>query len=159
MEDIDPALFIAALDKAHTSTEGGRLLRALGISEADFRKNPMEKVFHRMYEDEARGVQLDFVDEGRRRRTPIHDVGKGPWVLFQFYFMAGAAGSARYTGALPYGITFDMTRADLAKLLGAPTSSNPMVELWQKEGHRVSVNFDRKSGAIKAVGAQVPLEY
>ncbi len=158
MASIDPALFIAALDKAHTSSEGGRLLTAIGISEADLQENPMETVGHRMYEDEARGIQLDFVDEGKRRNTPIHDIGEGPWVLFQFYFMSGAAGGGRYAGALPYGITFDMTRADLAKLLGAPTSSNPMVELWQKEDHRVSVNFDRKSGAIKAVGVQAPLE-
>lgn len=158
MNPIDPALFLAALDKAHTSTEGGRLLTALGISEANLQKNPMETVGHRMYEDEARGVLLDFVDEGKRCKTPIHDIGKGPWVLFQFYFMSGAAGGGRYTGALPYGITFDMTRAELAERLGPPTSSNPMVELWQQEGHRVSVNFDRKSGAIKAVGVQAPLE-
>lgn len=87
----------------------------------------------------------------------MHDIGEGPWVLFQFFFMSGTSGAGRYAGPLPYAITFDMTRADLAKLFGAPTSSNPVVELWQKGGHRVSVNFDRKSGAIKAVGLQGPL--
>lgn len=158
MNDIDPLVFFASLDKAHTSPEGVRLLTQLGISEADFEENPMETLGHRLYEDEAKGLHLDFIDEGKHRNTPMHDVGEGPWVLFQYFFMSGIAGTGRYAGRLPYDIAFDMTRADLAKLLGAPTTSNPMVETWQRDGHRIGVNFDRKSGAIKTVSIQGPLE-
>lgn len=156
MTDLKPGDLTAALDKNHTSPELGRVLHALGIAEADLEPHPWDNLGSRLVESQERGFQLEFTDEGKHRKLPYHDVGEGPWVLVQVFLRSGVDGGGRYPGQLPYGITFDMTREMLAKALGAPTTSKPIVETWQKGGHSVLVNFDRASGSIKSVGLQVP---
>jgi hypothetical protein len=156
MTDLTQGDLIAALDKNHTSPELVRVLKVLGIAEADLEPHPWDKLGGRLVESKERGFQLEFTDEGKHRKLSYHDVGEGPWVLVQVFLRSGVDGGRRYSGQLPYGITFDMTREALAKTLGAPATSKPIVETWQKDGHRVLVNFDRASGSIKSVGLQVP---
>ncbi|KRB03394.1 hypothetical protein [Lysobacter sp. Root690] len=152
-----PTEFIAALDKPHTSAEGARLLETLGLAEADLQPDPLDEVGGRVYEDKSRALQLEYQDEGRRREIAYHDIGEGPWVLVQVFLRSAVAGAEAYPGPLPYGLHFDMSKQQLAQLLGAPDSSDPYVETWQKDGHRVLVNYEPKSGAIKSVGLQAPV--
>ncbi len=156
MQMPDISDFFAALDKTETSPEGRRLLERLGVSAKALEPDPLDKLGRRLYEDLNTGFHLGYADEGKLRNIPYHDVGEGPWVLIHYFFMSGIADNGRYPGPLPYGVTFDMSRADLAKLLGPPATSNAMVEAWPKDGQRLAVNFDPKSGAIKTVGIRVP---
>lgn len=158
MSDIEPTVFFEALNKPHSSAEGLRLFQELGIAESDLEPNPLDNEGRRLYEDLSRGMHLDYKDEGRLREIPYHDIGEGPWILVHYFFQSGVADTVRYSGALPYGISFDMSRADLTKLLGSPDSSNPMVELWERSDHRIAVSFERKTSAIKTVGIQAPVK-
>lgn len=153
----DPTEFLAALDQPHTSAEGARLLEAFGLSVADLQPDPLDTTGGRVYEDKSRGLQLEYQDEGKRREIAYHDIGEGPWVLVQVFLRSAVAGGEAYPGALPYDLRFDMNKQELAQLLGTPTTSNPRVDAWQKDGHRVLVNYDPKSGAIKSVGLQAPV--
>lgn len=162
---MDLTLFFQALDKSHTSPEGVRLLEALGITEKDFEKNPMNTTQRRLYESKEKGILLNYTDEPCRLNIPDAPVGKGPWVLDQLSFWSGKGKSLTkketpftpYPGELPYGLNFDMLRPDVSAFLGTPDTSNVMAEGWQKDGHRLLVGYDRESGEIRSVGLQAPL--
>ncbi|QDI02512.1 hypothetical protein E4A48_01280 [Xanthomonas cerealis pv. cerealis] len=154
----DPQTIIDALGKIHDSEQGARLFEALNLKEKDLRPDPLNEQGRRIYEDKTRGLQLEFEDEGQRREIPYHDIGEGPWVLDQVFLRSEKGGGNAYPGVLPYGIRFDMSKNELSDLLGPPTKSSPRVDVWKKEQHKVFINYDMKSGAVKSLGMQPPTD-
>ncbi|EJN01623.1 hypothetical protein [Phyllobacterium sp. YR531] len=151
----DPQFIIDALDETHISSRGAHLFEVFNLKEKDLRPDPMSQQGRRIYEDKTRGFQLEYEDEGRRKKIVDHEIGKGPWVLDQFFLRSGISGGNPYPGVLPYGIKFEMNRTELGALLGPPVSSNQRVEIWSRAPIRLLLNYEPKSGAIKSVGMQL----
>lgn len=102
-------------------------------------------------ESEKHGIALNFAEA-----DDSPDVPEGTLALVTIHAMApGVQGHAGFTGQLPHGLAFDMTRSQVTKLLGAPVWSSPVLpnHRWLFGAYRMLVCFkdDAASATISSV--------
>lgn len=90
------------------------------------------------------GVELGFSEENYHRGELPQLWGKGALLFTQVYFYAGFDDVARYTQALPFGVSWadtrEQVRARLTEL--APTlHSSDVSDTWDGPGYRVTVHY------------------
>lgn len=161
--------YIAALGKEHVHKMVRGLLDLLGVKEEGLINPFGTETGHRNVVRKDLGVQLDFEDIGLSVDIPYHDIGDGPWLLKQVVFWSGKRNEWHpYSGGLPYGVRFDMTREDLLSLLSLPQSGHQIngvrvSDRWSFE-HAVwgqielLANYDLKTGAILGFALRTPIK-
>ena len=86
------------------------------------------------------------------------DLPEGALILSAIHAMAsGVEGHIGFKGALPLGLTFDLRRPHVSKLLGKADWSSPVlpIDRWNRDGYQVVVEFfDGADGTVASVVVQ-----
>jgi hypothetical protein len=137
----DPAV------KEALAAAGTRKIPKLGANSTDVR-----------FDLKGHGLWLIMTDEADLKELDDLDIGEGPLILSgATAYLDKSASSDLYNGKLPYKITGDMTRADLRKTLGRPTSSNDVTrfDVWLREGVEIVARYT-KDWKLKTFGQMLP---
>lgn len=97
------------------------------------------------------GISFAFEKEDEARHPLPYSVTSGALILTSVNaYGASEPGYTPFAGDLPGGITFDMSRAAVAKRLGKPDWSSPMfpVDRWHATDHRLIVDFLKESSVV-----------
>ena len=154
---IEASVLESALGRPHSGPEIQRLFSALGISEQDLEPDPMDEDWRRLFEDaETLGIQLEFEHECLRGDGPCGDPGEGPWILDQLFILSSLESDTEYSGEIPCGLSFEMSREQLREILGAPTSETGVddTDAWTMDSFRLVVSYETSSWAVRYFGLQ-----
>ena len=81
-----------------------------------------------IFDLKGHGMSLEMTDEAEFKSLDDQDIGEGPLIFTGVdAYIVRRNSRDLYTGALPYNLQADMTRADLRKLLGDPDDSDEQV--------------------------------
>ena len=155
---IETSVLESALGRPHNSPEIQDLFSALGISEKDLEPDPLDEDGRRIFEDaETLGIQLEFEDEGISGNAPYHVIGEGPWILDQMFLLSSLDSGKEYSGEIPCGLNFKMSREQVRETLGAPTSETGVddVDAWNMTSFRLVINYEISGGDIRYIGLQL----
>lgn len=156
--------FISAIGKDSDAQEVRSVFTRIGIQLQNLDDYCLDVRGHRLWADDAVGLQLEFKDVGLLSEIPHHDIEDGPWVLTDVIFWGWRkeAGTA-YKGSLPCGLNFmmsrDLVRLEVAAELGMPVvfglSGN--VDAWTVGTLELAVDYDGEKG-IRCISLGLPPE-
>ena len=142
---------VGLLGKIHVDESLKSVLNRLGLDASKIRlkrgdvdMNLISKEF---------GLEIEFADTTKYR---CHEnLPEGALVAGAVFF---SPLSVERLGALPYEISFAMTRPSAQALLGTPTWSSPVAptDRWSVDGREVTVRFDRETGKVQRVIFSLP---
>lgn len=162
LPDLD--VVIQAVGQDTSSASLSRLLLELEIDEADVSRNPLKLTGRRLWTDEEGTLQLNFKDIGLLKDIPYHDLDEGPWVLTTAVFWASGKNKCAYSGPLPHGLNFSMSRQHVRERLAALNAGNPTVtglsgnvDIWRIRGLEFNVNFSGPGDSIRCVSVGIPV--
>lgn len=161
--DVD--VVIQAVGQDTSSAFLSRLLQALEIDEADVSRNPLKLTGRRIWTDEEGTLQLNFEDIGMLADIPYHDVDDGPWVLTTAVFWASGKNKHAYSGPLPHGLDFSMTRHSVRERFAVLNAGNPFVagilgnvDIWGIGGLEFKANFSGPGDSLRCVSVGLPVD-
>jgi hypothetical protein len=112
------------------------------------------------FELKGTGLALIMTDESVLRKLKDQDVGEGPMRLSGVLAKLHASeGRDLYRGVLPCGMQAGMSRQEVQRQLGAPTTTNrqrPPVDIWDSDQGRVAVSYVADGEAVRTVVAKLP---
>ena len=148
---------ITAIGKHTENLDVITFLSTIGISESDF--NIIEDLKDRKeWADSDCKLQLDLKDVGSLTNIPYHDVGEGPWVLtdITFWSIVNSTTKQSYSGTLPYGLNFAMSKKEVQALISEPrVKDSERVDSWEINNHKLVVNYDPKNQKIRCIGLSI----
>lgn len=161
----DIELVIQAIGQDTSSVFLSRLLQELEIDEADVSHNPLKLTGRRIWTGEEGTLQLNFEDIGMLADIPYHDVDDGPWVLTTAVFWASGKNKHAYSGPLPHGLDFSMSRHHVRERFSALSAGNPTVagvsgnvDTWGIGGLEFKVNFCGPGDSLRCVSVGIPVD-
>ncbi|WP_313441728.1 hypothetical protein [Stenotrophomonas sp.] len=156
--------FVAAIGRDSESQELETIFSSIGIQIQNLDDYRLGVSGHRIWADDAEGLQLEFKDVGLLSEIPYHDIDDGPWILTDVIFWGWRKETGtRYEGPLPCDLNFlmskDQIRSDVSADLGAPMvfglSGN--VDAWTLGKLELAVDYDGEVG-IRCVSLGLPQE-
>ena len=140
---------IDLLGKAQSDAGVQKLLRDCDLQNTKIRIKRGESDV--AIESEKHGIALNFAEADDSPAVP-----EGTLALVTIHAMApGIQGHTGFAGQLPHGLSFDMTKPQVTKLLGAPVWSSPVLpnHRWVFGAYRMLVCFkdDVPSATISSV--------
>ncbi|WP_313441729.1 hypothetical protein [Stenotrophomonas sp.] len=155
---------IQAVGQDTSSARLSRLLLELEIGEVDFRRYPFNLAGRRIWTDSEGALQLEFKDVGLLKDIPYHDLDDGPWVLTNVVFWASEKNKRAYSGPLPHGLNFSMSRHHVRERFSVLNAGTPVeagisdnVEIWSIGGLDFKVNFLGPGDSIRCVSVGIPV--
>jgi hypothetical protein len=151
----DGQAIVALLGKSSDSTEVQDLLSQLGAKPPKLKKGDVDAYVVL----DKQGLDLMFSDEAYVTKRPDLAIGEGKLLLITAWFKAAEPPKiAAYAEALPHGLNFGKSQADVHQLLGKPEWANPDVrrERWTIGGHQLLVRYTEKMSGLELVIATVP---
>ncbi|MCU1127290.1 hypothetical protein JAK51_13795 [Stenotrophomonas maltophilia] len=156
--------FIAALGRNSESQELEIVFSKIGIQVQNLDDYRLGVSGHRIWADDAAGLQLEFKDVGLLSEMPYHNIDDGPWALTDVIFWGWRKDTGtEYAGPLPCGLNFlmsrDQVRLEVPADLGAPMvfglSGN--VDAWMLGKLELAVDYDGERG-VRCVSLGLPQE-
>ncbi|MBH1841726.1 hypothetical protein I5W21_18980 [Stenotrophomonas maltophilia] len=156
--------FIAGIVRDSESQELETIFSRIGIQLQNLDDYRLGVSGHRIWADDAAGLQLEFKDAGLLSEIPYHDIDDGPWILTDVIFWGWRKEAATwYEGPMPFGLNFLMSRgqirSEVSADLGAPKvfglSGN--VDAWTLGKLELAVDYDGERG-IRCVSLGLPPE-
>jgi len=94
------------------------------------------------------GLEVKLTDEAFLKQLEDQDLGEGPLILSSV--LARCRGRDHYVGKLPYGLSCEMSRRDVQKLLGPPNSTDDdvPVDIWKLETFELVINYTSEGKSI-----------
>lgn len=114
--------------------------------------------FSVIFDLKGHGMSLQMTDEAYLRRVKNQDIGEGPLILSVVdAYLERRKSRDLYKGDLPFGLAAGMTRTDVKKVLGSPTTSYEDVpaDIWNRDGFEVTVGFTKEL-KLGHVAVEVP---
>jgi hypothetical protein len=129
---------ISLLGKAHMDPSVKQALISLGMDLKKVRLKRGDVDMNMVAENY--GIEIEFADQNKYRTNGAFP--EGALVLGAIFFSPASQSSV---GSLPYGMHFDMTRSQVATLLGNPAWSSPVapIDRWRQDARDLTVRFDR----------------
>jgi hypothetical protein len=140
---------VSLLGKPQSDAGVQKLLQDCGLQKVKIRVKRGESDV--AVESEKHGIVLNFAE-----LDDLSDVPEGTLALVAIHAMAaGVQGHAGFGGTLPNALSFDMTRSQVRKSLGAPAWSSPALpnDRWIFSRYRVLACFkdDAPTATIASV--------
>jgi len=106
------------------------------------------------------GIQLVFADEAYLTKNPNLARGEGALLLYCVILCsADFPDYSEYAGALPLGIQFAHTHAQMRARLGTPEWTNPAlgIERWLVDGIQYAATYVDDADRILELSMQIPV--
>ncbi|UKB85832.1 hypothetical protein LF887_09480 [Chryseobacterium sp. MEBOG06] len=156
--------FISAIGRDSDSSELQLIFSKIGIKIKNLDDYRLDVKGQRLWSDDSAGLQLEFKDIGILREIPYHDIDEGPWVLTDVIFWGWREKTnSCYTGALPYGLDFSMSRASvrekISRELGQPEilGFSDNIDMWVLGTMKIAIDYAGKKG-IRCISLGMPVE-
>lgn len=163
LPDID--VVIQAVGQDTSSASLSRLLQELEVDGAEFGRNPLKLTGRRLWTDEESLLQLEFKDIGLLADIPYHDLENGPWILTKAVFWGCGKNNRAYSGPLPHGLNFSMSRKHVRDRFADLNAGDAMViglsgnvDMWSISGLECGVNFAGPNGSIRCISLGVQIK-
>lgn len=156
--------FIAAIGRDSESEELEVVFSRIGIQLQNLDDYRLGVSGHRIWADDAAGLQLEFKDAGLVSETVYHNIDDGPWMLTDVIFWGWRNDTGtQYEGPMPFGLNFlmskDQIRSYVSADLGAPMvfglSGN--VDAWMLGKLELAVDYDGER-RLRCVSLSLPQE-
>jgi len=155
---------ISAIGKSSDSSYIKNLFTQIDIEEKDLQKYPMSLPGRRLWANDSLGLQLEFKDIGLLENIPYHDLDEGPWILTKLIFWGKRKNKPLYSGLLPYGLNFGMTREEtrgflfnkgLGKSLTLGFSGE--VDVWRLNNIELTAEYPESDDIIRCIAIGIPI--
>jgi hypothetical protein len=103
--------------------------------------------FSVIFDLKGHGMTLEMTDEAYLRRLKDQDIGEGALILTAVdAYLERRKSRDLYTGELPYGLSANMTRAEVQDVLGSPVRSHEDIpaDIWTRDGLEVTAGFTKE---------------
>jgi len=155
---------ISAIGKNSDSSYLKKLFTQINIEEKDLRKYPMSLPGRRLWANDSLGLQLDFKDIGLLKSIPYHDLDEGPWVLTKLIFWGHRKKKPLYSGPLPYGLNFRLTRKKTRALLfnkglgkALTLGFSGEVDAWSLNNLELTAEYLEDDDIIRCIAIGIPI--
>jgi hypothetical protein len=104
------------------------------------------------------GLWLLMTDEAYLKQLTDQDIGEGPLILSGVTaYLDKSVSRDLYKSKLPYDIAAGMTKVDVRKRLGPPTTydDETLFDLWLRDGVEVIASYSKESKLV-AFGLMLP---
>ena len=148
--------FISLLGLSSTAKQVEALLQGIGYhGQLKLKKGDYDSYIERP----ELGIYLVFSDEESVNRPLPQEVKEGELILTNVTARSGEKDNyLRFTGELPLGLQFGLSREDVRKKLGPPTWSNDRLsrDRWHFPNYRLIIGFTKDEKAISDVSLELP---
>ncbi|EST16494.1 hypothetical protein EDP1_2637 [Pseudomonas putida S610] len=149
---------ISSIGKSTDSPHLINLFSRLNAVKKDLKKYPMQLPGRRLWADDFLGLQLEFKDIGLLENVPYHDLDEGPFILTKLVFWGNRKKKPLYSGPLPYGLDFDMTREDIRKSLldkglgeASTLGFSGEVDVWSLDNLELTAEYPEGDDIIRCI--------
>lgn len=146
---------MSLLGKASDSPEVQAMLSQGGAKDPKLRKGDVNS----WVDLNDLGLALVFTDEAHLTGQENLDIGEGALILTSIRFHSGINPDfSAFAGALPLGVKFSQSQADLAATLGKPEYSNALLskDRWLVDGTWFFANYVDELDRLMTFSMQVP---
>lgn len=105
------------------------------------------------------GLELVMTDEAFLKDLSDQEIGEGPLIVSGVLAKCSKShGRDLYLGKLPNGLSSDMSREDVRKVLGRPTSMDEdlFVDVWTGKQLEIVVRYTRSGESISTFALMLP---
>lgn len=103
------------------------------------------------------GLELTFTDEAKHHKRRDLAIGEGALLLTSVRFNSAEIPDFQaYAAALPFGVAFPMSQAQVQGVLGPPEFTNARLRLdrWTRDGWWVFAQYGKTSGTLSNFSVQ-----
>jgi hypothetical protein len=133
--------WIELLGKSQDDPQVQAALAAAGVKKLPKRDRDG---FHVVFELKGHYLWLVMTDEAYQKRLKDQDIGEGPLILTSVEaVLSHRKKKGGYDGSLALGLAAGMTRDDVRKVLGTPSTvvDDGPADIWLRDGLKVQVTY------------------